>query len=134
MISLTIPGEPVAKARPRVTRSGIAYTPAKTKNYETLVQELFIINYPKQALLDGQLEVKLDAYFTIPKSTSQKRKLLMAKGEIRPTKRPDLDNVAKSVLDALNSLAYGDDSQIVSLNVNKYYSDKPRVEVEITEV
>lgn len=132
MIRLIIPGEPVAKARPRVTKWG-AYTPEKTKNYETLVRELYIIQHG-QTLLEGELEVKIKAYFTIPKSTSKKRKALMVSKDIRPIKRPDLDNVMKSVTDALNEIAYKDDSQIVSATVSKYYSEEPRVEVEINKI
>lgn len=132
MIKLEIPGEPVAKGRPRMTKAGIAYTPAKTVNYEVLVKELFIIS--RQKMLEGELIAYIDAYFGIPKSTPKKKYPDMVNGQIRPTKRPDLDNIAKTVLDALNGLAYSDDSQVVSLTVDKYYSDNPRVEVTIKEV
>ena len=70
----------------------------------------------------------------IPKSTSKKKHQLMAIGAIQHTKKPDADNVAKAICDALNKIAYVDDSQIVSLEVNKYYSDVPRAEITITEV
>jgi Holliday junction resolvase RusA-like endonuclease len=53
---------------------------------------------------------------------------------MRPTKRPDWDNLGKLVSDSLNGLAYKDDSQIVEATAAKYYSDRPRVEIEITEV
>lgn len=132
MIRFIIPGEPVAKGRPRVTKWG-TYTPEKTKNYETLVRELYIIQHG-QTLLEGELEVKIKAYFTIPKSTSKKKKALMIGKDIRPTKKPDIDNVMKSVTDALNEIAYKDDSQIVSATVSKYYSEEPRVEVEISKI
>lgn len=132
MIYLEIPGEPVAKGRPRMTRTGIAYTPAKTMNYETLIKELFIIS--KQEMLTGELKAEITACFTIPKSASIKKRLDMIGGSIRPVKRPDLDNVAKAVLDALNGLAYQDDSQIVSLTVSKFYDLQPRVELTIQEV
>lgn len=132
MIRLIIPGEPVAKARPRITKWG-AYTPEKTKNYETLVRELYIIQHG-QTLLDGELSVDIKAYFTIPKSTSKKKKELMISKDIRPIKKPDIDNVMKSVTDALNEIAYKDDSQIVSATVSKYYSEEPRVEVEINKI
>jgi Holliday junction resolvase RusA-like endonuclease len=134
MITLTIPGEPVAKGRPRMMKSGIAFTPTKTRNYETLVKELYIIENRDKPMLEGQLSASIYAYFTIPKSASKKNREKMLEWEIRPTKRPDLDNIAKAVLDALNGLAYQDDSQIVALEVCKYYSDKPRVIVEIREV
>ena len=59
----------------------------------------------------------------------------MEAGEIRPIKRPDWDNIGKLITDALiNNLAYHDDSQIVSCTVEKYYSEQPRVEVEIEEI
>ena len=127
MIKLTIPGEPVAKGRPRVTRYG-TYTPEKTKNYETLVKELYFMEHG-QTLLEGELSIDIKAYFRIPKSASKKRKRLMANGDMRPTKRPDLDNLMKAVTDAINGVAYEDDSQIVSATVEKYYSEEPRVEV-----
>jgi Holliday junction resolvase RusA-like endonuclease len=55
----------------------------------------------------------------------------MLDGHIRPTKTPDTDNIAKSVLDALNKVAYKDDSCVVDLIVEKWYSENPRVEVYI---
>jgi Holliday junction resolvase RusA-like endonuclease len=57
----------------------------------------------------------------------------MIDGTIKPVKKPDLDNIAKICLDALNKLAFDDDSQIVALRVEKHYSEEPRVEIEITE-
>jgi Holliday junction resolvase RusA-like endonuclease len=100
-ILLTIPGEPIAKARPRWAKWGI-YTPKKTVNYETLVKELFATRYPGfKPIIDLPLRIELRAYFAIPKSKSKKTQALMLRHEIRPTKRPDLDNVMKTVLDAL---------------------------------
>ena len=132
MIKLTIPGEPVAKGRPRVTRYG-TYTPEKTKNYETLVKELYFVEHG-QTLLEGELSVDIKAYFRIPKSASKAKKTKMAKGVIRPTKRPDLDNLMKAVTDAINGVAYEDDSQIVSATVEKYYSEEPRTEIKIERI
>jgi len=133
-LTLTIPGEPVAKGRPRVMKSGITFTPAKTKNYETLVKELFIIKYLDHRPLEGPLRCFIDAYMQIPKSASKKKLEAMQKGYIRPTKRPDVDNLCKSITDALNGIAYRDDSQIVSCHINKRYDLMPRVEIEIEEV
>lgn len=133
-LTLTIPGEPVAKARPRVMRSGITFTPAKTKNYETLVQELFAIKYSSHTPLEGPLRCYIDAYMQIPKSASKKKLGAMQKGNIRPIKRPDVDNLCKSITDALNGIAYRDDSQIVTCVIQKMYSDTPRVELEIEQM
>ncbi|MFA5307490.1 MAG: RusA family crossover junction endodeoxyribonuclease [Candidatus Babeliales bacterium] len=132
MIKLLIPGQPCAKQRPRVCE-GYTYTPVKTVNYETFVKELYVIgNYAKQ--LEGALQMTVRAYLSIPKSTSKKDTALMCAGRIRPTKKPDWDNVGKIISDALNGLAYRDDSQIVDARVEKWYSDNPRVEVKIQEI
>jgi Holliday junction resolvase RusA-like endonuclease len=132
MIKLIIPGTPCAKGRPRLGKFG-TYTPQKTINAETLIRELYIIgNYGKQ--LEGALEMTVKAYFPIPKSKSNKIALDMSAGKIRPTGRPDGDNLLKLASDALNGLAYHDDSQIVRATVEKWYSPTPRVEVEVQEV
>jgi len=134
MIEFTIYGEPVAKGRPRYTKRGIAYTPQKTSNYENLVK-LSYLEIPREKYLNGeQLQAEIIAFFSIPKSKPKKLQLKMLSGEVRHTKRPDLDNIAKSVLDSLNGIAYNDDSQIVTLSVSKYYSLEPRTEIRIFPV
>jgi len=134
ILAFTIPGEPVAKGRPRMTRQGRTYTPQKTVNYETLIQECFAIAYPDHQPITGPLGLKIDAHFTIPASWSQKKQMAAQNYQIMPTKRPDVDNVIKCVADGLNGIAWRDDSQIVSVLANKFYSTRPRVEIEITEV
>lgn len=125
-----IPGEPVAKGRPRLGKFG-TYTPTKTVNYENLVKLYYTSSGGKKH--EGMLYMKITAYFSIPKSTSKKKHAEMIDGNIRPTKKPDIDNIVKIIGDALNGIAYDDDSSVVSVNAEKYYSDEPRVEVEITE-
>ena len=49
-------------------------------------------------------------------------------------KKPDADNIAKSVLDALNGFAYNDDNQIVCLTVQKLYDTNARVEITIEKL
>lgn len=127
MVKLIIPGKPMGKQRPRLGK-GFTYTPTATVNYETLVKELFILS--KQNKLEGNLRAIIVAYFPIPQSKSKKQKQEMREALIRPRK-PDCDNIAKIILDALNNLAYDDDSQVVELSVTKYYDDEPRVEVWI---
>jgi Holliday junction resolvase RusA-like endonuclease len=131
-IKLTIPGPPVAKQRPRLGK-GFTYTPKETVNYETLIKQLYITqNYATQ--LEGMLFIEVKAFFPIPKSVSKKDAALMRQMLIRPTKKPDWDNIGKICSDALNGLAYHDDSQIVSARVEKWYSEQPRVEIELWEV
>ena len=58
----------------------------------------------------------------------------MRNGDLMPAKKPDIDNIAKAVLDALNSVAYRDDTQIVELQIRKQYSEKPRLEICMEEL
>jgi len=131
MITLTIPGEPVAKGRPRFFNNH-AITPQKTVNYETLIKELFSINYPRHIPSERPLVLLLRAYFTIPQSWSKKKINAALAEELRPTKKPDIDNIIKCI-DALNGMAFKDDSQIISVNAGKWYSDRPRMEIDIYE-
>ena len=132
MIEFVVEGLPVAKGRPRVTRNG-TYTPRKTKDYEKLVQYSFRNQYKGQAL-QGALKIKIDFYMYIPKNTSKKRRKLKNDKQILPTKKPDFDNLTKSITDALNGLAFKDDNQIVEAHIYKYYSDDPRAEVKIEKM
>jgi len=134
---LVIPGAPVGKERARISPYCV-YTPAKTKNYETLVQELFLSahGFP---MLNGEISAHIKAFYGLNKAdygkyglSARGRKKLS--GEIRPTKKPDADNIAKILLDSLNSIAYKDDSQVVRLVVEKHYSEQPRVELEIAKL
>ena len=126
-----IPGEPMGKQRPRVTRYG-TYTPKKTVEYENWVKECYCINTDRKCLT-GEIEAEMKVYMSIPKSTSKKKRQAMLEGEVRPTKRPDLDNIAKIILDSLNGIAYNDDKQVVSCKIEKWYGEVPRVEVTLEE-
>jgi Holliday junction resolvase RusA-like endonuclease len=132
-LNFTIPGEPKGKQRHRTTKTGHTYTPNSTVNYENWVKQCFVSSTQKERL-DGQLEAHITAFFSIPKSTSKVKREKMLSGEIRPTKKPDWDNIGKIICDPLNELAYKDDSYIVTGLVQKFYSDEPRVEVELREV
>lgn len=140
-VSFMVPGEPVAKGRPRFSvrksKDGGAYvsvrTPDKTVIYENQVK----LEYRDQTggfkfPDDAMLEIEIEAYFSIPKSTSKKKRAAMMDGTVRPTKKPDIDNVLKAVADSLNGIAYRDDSQIVSATVNKFYDAAPRLIVTIS--
>jgi Holliday junction resolvase RusA-like endonuclease len=131
-VSFTVDGEPKGKARPRVVKSGYAYTPKETVNYENYVKWCF--RESGQEMLDGMIEAEIRAYFQIPKSVSKNKAILMRSGDIRPTKKPDIDNIVKAILDSLNGIAYRDDSMIVTATVKKYFSDNPRVEVDLREI
>ena len=80
------------------------------------------------------LDVRILAFYGIPKSKSKKVKALMLEGKIRPTKKPDMDNVVKIIADSLNQVAYRDDTQIVDCQCRKFYAEQPRVEVKIRQI
>ena len=131
MIELKIPGNPMGKQRPEVTRRG-TFTPPKTANYENFVKELYVINkYPK---LEGYIRLDALAYYPIPKTTSKIKREKMLKGILLPDKKPDLDNILKAICDALNKIAYDDDKQIVNINIRKYYSENPCVVIRLENI
>ena len=128
-------GSIVGKARPRMnTRTGRAYTPTNTKLYEYSLRQWFIREYPYFKPLENRVKVSIIAYFDIPKSTSKKKQKQMLDCEIFPTVKPDTDNIAKSILDSLNGIAYLDDKQVVKLEVEKYYATSANVAVMIEEL
>lgn len=135
-VNFTIYGEPKGKGRPRFnTKTGHAITPKDTVNYETLVHMEYLsqcgnAKFPDDAMLD----IRIKAYYSIPKSKSKKQQNLMREGIARPIKKPDMDNCIKIIADALNKIAYRDDTQIVDCQVRKFYSDNPRVEVRILDI
>lgn len=136
VVRFTIPGEPAGKGRPRFSpTSGSVRTPENTVNYETMVKWYYKMasrgfKFPDNAMLD----MRIYAYYSIPKSDSKKKKQAKLENRIRPMKKPDMDNVCKIVADALNAIAYHDDTQIVDVMVRKFFSDQPRVVVTIQEV
>lgn len=132
---ITIPGKPVGKERPKFRRAGfkvITYTPPATKKYEKEVARIY-----KQSAgvlyTEIPLRVRILAKFPIPESWSKKNKEKALKDEIKPNKKPDLDNIAKIILDGLNGVAYTDDKQVTSLEIEKVYSDTPCVVVYVAE-
>lgn len=137
-ICFTVPGTPQGKARartyynPRAGRS-VTHTPENTVLYENLIK----MCYQSKAdgtFGNGPLSVCIHAYFQPAKSTTKGKLADMLRGFIFPTKKPDVDNIAKAVLDALNGVAYPDDKQVVHLEVFKQYEEFPRLEVEIKTI
>jgi Holliday junction resolvase RusA-like endonuclease len=130
-ISLTIPGNPVGKQRARVCRTGHAFTPAKTVNYEALVKQIFAAKYPDFMPMSGPVRMILSIWLMPSKETQRKIKKSIAR--IYPIIKPDADNILKIVADALSGLAFVDDKQIISVYAEKKYSLKPCVEVILAE-
>lgn len=133
-IRFTVFGDPIPKARPR-TVNGHTYTPERTRVHEEKIAMVYKSQYRDFAFKRGEpLRIVVDAYFKIAKSDKKTVKEDKALGKIRPTGVPDADNVQKAVQDAVNGLAYYDDSQIVEATVRKWYSNEPRTEIYIARV
>lgn len=129
-----IPETITGKARPRMnTRTGRAYTPTKTKNYEYLTRFYFIEKYPQYIPIKGRVKIEIIAYFEITKSTSRKKEAEMLADNISPVKKPDWDNIGKIICDSLNKFAYLDDAQVTHCTVIKKYAATPKVAVKIEE-
>lgn len=136
-VSFTVLGTPQGKGRPRFTKVGKyvrTYTPNETVSYENLVK----IEYRRQCkdyrFDEGvPLDVRIIAYYDIPKSASKKKRQQMIAHQLRPMKKPDNDNIIKCVLDALNQIAYKDDVQVADCQIRKFYSENPRIVVTIAE-
>lgn len=119
MIQFTIPGKITGKGRPRFTISGHVYTPKTTSDYEKLVKCSYLETKSKR--LEGPIRVTIAAVFEIPKSYTKHQKIEADMGTLKPTKKPDVDNITKIILDALNGVAYQDDKQVIEVEVVKHY-------------
>lgn len=136
VISFTIPGNPVAQGRPRasIQRGKIHMRdPDKSRAYKQHVALVARQNAPKKPI-EAPVSVIIRIHRPIPASMTKKLREAVKQGIHRPIVKPDCSNIAKGIEDAMNGIIYKDDSQIVDLTINKYYSDNPRVEVEIETV
>lgn len=130
-----VEGKPTGKGRPRFRRMGNfvqTYTPTATADYEKLVRLRF--QNVGGAITDKPVKIEIVAFFAPPKSARKKDKIEMLANRILPEKKPDCDNIAKIILDALNKIAYIDDSQVIELVVKKRYSAEAKVIVHIEEI
>lgn len=136
-IEFTVDGSPHGKGRPRFRRFGNfvkTYTDAKTKSYETLVKEAAIKAMENRQPIEGPVKLDLIIRLPVPKSYPKKRSEACLNGSEWPTKKPDWDNVAKSVADAMNDIVFLDDTQIVIARVVKVYATEAGVDVKVSEV
>ena len=138
---IVIYGEPVPQGRPRFARMGKfvhAYDQAKSKNYKQLVrfwatQQLKKVDGFKP--FENALYVEITFHLPIPASWSKKKRMDASQGVIRPARKPDLDNLYKSVTDALNGLLWVDDNIITDAHIKKRYTaDVARTEIVVKEV
>lgn len=125
-----IEGQPQGKGRPRFTKTGHAFTPQATRDYENLIAEEY--RAAKGEIFDGYVRVNIKAYYKIPKATTKEKRGLIERGLLKPAVKPDIDNVVKAILDGLNGIAYHDDNQVVYVDGEKFYADEPCVIIEVS--
>lgn len=142
-IKLTISGEAVGKQRPQATRIGKhvrVYTPKETITYENKIVNEYkklmgndmLFDNKAQILATIKINYQLQKVHFIKSGINQSGKDKLS-GKMQPTIKPDIDNIVKSCFDALNGIAYPDDSQIVSIFAYKEYALEPSVEITLEE-
>ena len=138
-ISFQVPGKPQGKARARTyynanARKHVSTTPDNTVLYENFIKERFLQVAGGFYLEAGKpVTLRIVARFLPPKSKSKKVQQQMVDGEILPLKKPDMDNIIKVVADALNGVAYHDDTQIVMVIAKKAYSALEGLDITVEE-
>ena len=132
-IKIVIPGQPVPQGRPRFSAKPFlhAYDPKPSVDYK--VKAAALRNMPQKPL-SGELEVEVHVYKETLKSFSKAKKIDAEARILRPITKPDADNYAKGILDALKGIVWEDDGQVVDLIARKYYSMEPRAEVFVRQL
>lgn len=133
-IEFVIPGVTQAQERPRFSRQGKnvkTYDAPKSKSYKDFVKLVAWQHKPSE-LITTAIKLTANIYIMPPKKyhTGPKR-VLIERDELRPTTKPDLDNLIKGIKDGCSKIIWHDDSQIVDMVVHKFYSEQPRAEVTI---
>ena len=133
MITFKVEGKPRGKGRPRFTKTGHAYTDEKTQLYESLVKIRARERMRGKLPIKEEVSIVIIARYAIPQRDSKKLRERKIDKEIRPTVKPDIDNVVKAILDGMNGIVYSDDKQVTMLSAIKEYSEEPCVMVNISE-
>ena len=138
MFEFIVEDQPKGKARARTVRNPYtgkvhSYTPANTAAHEKLIKSSYIAAGGKH-FGEKPLEITIKAYCVIPKSYTKNQRQAIEQGKLKPTKKPDCDNIIKVVCDALNGVAYNDDKQVICVSCNKYYGNTGYLHITINEI
>ena len=136
MVTYLVEGNPVGKGRPRFAKRGkfvSTYTPTKTRDYESVIKEAAKQAMGSNAVLETPVTVAIYITVPIPASYSKKRTEACLSGSERPIKKPDIDNIAKCFLDAMQDVIYFNDTQVLTLHITKVYGTVGMVEVMVKE-
>lgn len=138
-VTFQVPGKPQGKARARTVMNkalghSVSYTPESDLLYENLIKSRFLDQADGFYLETGTpVTLRIVARFMPPASTSKKKQKQMLEGEILPLKKPDMDNIVKVVADALNGVAYHDDTQVILVSAKKAYSAMEGLDITVEE-
>jgi Holliday junction resolvase RusA-like endonuclease len=134
VIAFTVPGPVRGKGRPRIVKHGKftrLATDEKTASYENRVALAAHEAMRSRGMLEGPLTVVMSARLCPAASVPKKTRAAMLSGNAPPTKKPDLDNTIKALMDGLNGVAWRDDVQVVSITATKSYAETPGLDVVI---
>lgn len=143
VIKFTVPLAPVGQQRARSravrTKSGRAFAMTyKAKDQREAEDKFrsFLIQFMPPVPIAGAVLLGIKAFLPIPASKPKKFKIEAEAGLIRPTKKPDIDNIIKHAKDCMNEIFWKDDKQVVGYlpDTGKYYSDRPRWEITVQEI
>jgi len=130
-------GSPVGKKRPKFSTIH-GYAQAVKAKEDVIYENLVKVSFQQAKTVDYDLfnkpiKMKITAFFAVLKSFSKKKIEQALQGTIFPVTKPDVNNIAKIICDALNDVAYKDDTQIVELTIVKKYAMEPKVEITLEE-
>ena len=134
MIKIVIDGAVRGKQRPRLTRSGHVYTPKETRDAEAGITKLASEAMAGRDLLTGPVSLNIFMVIEPPKSMPKRRRQWLIENRCAVTKKPDLDNIAKLIGDALNGVAFEDDSQVAELWVKRVYGETSKTVVSVSSL
>ncbi len=131
MISIELDGNPIAQKRPRIARSANSSWCYDSQKELKDGSQWQLRSQFRESPLTVPVAIDLIFFMPIPKSTSAFKKRQMQNGIIAHTKKPDIDNLQKFILDCMNKLVFEDDSQVCEIRAKKIYSSKPATLIRV---
>jgi len=134
-VLVIVEGEPIGKGRAKASSVGgfvRMYTPAKTRQYEDRIRTEATASMNGRDPFARPCLLELDLVFEVPASYSKLKRAKCLSGEIRPTKKPDVDNVLKAVCDSFNGVVWTDDVMATDFTIRKRFGETAYVQAVVT--